>query len=215
MKQKSVIMLVAAWMCVWSHQAASPDNRRSNMTVMVFPIRLRVEIMTDERTSRDTWPERKEKYESVVRGSTERLIRGLIGEGFRMGIEGTAPVIPDRQQGTTDGALWPFIRSSLMADADAFLLCDITSMEYSERIGHYAFEIYSVHTYRMTASFDVLLVDARAGKILKAATVNDSATHRVHRLFWDTIWIHHYTTGPDVAEKLMESATAKIVRSIR
>ena len=190
------------------------EESRPGMSIMVFPLRLRAEIITDERHSLDTWPGRKEKYEAAIRGAAGRLIQGLTDAGYRMAIEGNAPAVPDRQQNTQAGALWPYVHPALMAGADAFLLCDITRMEYSERIGHYLFEAYSVHTYRLTATLDVKLYDVRAERTIKTATITDSATHRVHRLFWDTIWIHHYTTGPDLAEKLMESVAGKIVRAI-
>ena len=123
--------------------------------------------------------------------------------------------MPDGQRGASTAGMWPYIHKAITAGADSCLLCDITRIDFYERISHYGFEIYSVHTYRVTASFNVRLVDARTEKIIRTAIVNDSATHRVHRLFWDSIWIHRYTTGPDLAEKLMESAAKKIAREIR
>lgn len=218
MKRKTIIMpLITAALLAQAcstHGARAVDGLSAS-TVLVFPFTLKGEIITPETYHRESWPRTRERYTALIRAASERLIRELSSDGRLHAVGGDTPVIPDGQQAASGGALWPYIHASITAGADSFLLCDITRMEFSERVGHYGFEIYSVQTYRITASFDVRLFDARAEKIILTASVTDTATHRVHRLFWDSIWIHRYTTGPDLTEKLMESAARKIAREIQ
>ncbi|MBP7584488.1 MAG: hypothetical protein KBA61_10665 [Spirochaetes bacterium] len=218
MKRKtSIIPVITAALIaqVCSTHGARAGSGLSASTVLIFPFTLQAEIITPETYHLESWPRTRERYAGVIRGASGRLIRELLSDGRFHAVDGEAPVMPDGQRGASTAGMWPYIHKAITAGADSCLLCDITRIDFYERISHYGFEIYSVHTYRVTASFNVRLVDARTEKIIRTAIVNDSATHRVHRLFWDSIWIHRYTTGPDLAEKLMESAAKKIAREIR
>jgi hypothetical protein len=218
MKRITVIILITlatAGTCALAVRANLAHEDRSNMTVLVFPFRLRADITDYRRYIPEYWPAYKIKYETVISGATETLRRGMAGAGFRGVAEGSLPVLPKSQQGPPGGGtLWPFVHAAIMAGADVFLLCDITRMEFTEPTSHYLFEMYSVSSYRLAVNLDVMLVDARTERALRTVRITDSVTHRVHRLFWDSIFIHHYVSGPDLAVKLMESAVGKIVRAI-
>ncbi len=214
MSKIAIALIILSLSAACNYSRANDDG--APLTVVVFPIRLGDEIDEKKLTPYGIFRDgEREKYASAARGATARLVAAFSANDRFLVIDGKGL---DRQQYPgfpADGETKRLARAANFAGAEAFVLCEVTRLEFSERTGHYLFEMYSVNLCRLTASFEARLIDARTGAILKTSLVSERTTHRVHRLFWDVIWIRHSVSGPRLLEGMMEGVIEKIAADLR